>query len=150
LGGFASGTVGGIRTRRYHALLLSSATPPANRFVLVNGLEVFVKTPTGTFPLSSQRYDGQVVHPEGFRNIHSFAREPWPTWIYELPDKTRIEHGLLMGREVPSVGVYWKLLNGQSHDVKLMVRPLLSGRDYHQLHHENSNFNFESEAIGAS
>ena len=35
LGGFASGTISGIRTRRYHALLLASAAPPTNRFVLV-------------------------------------------------------------------------------------------------------------------
>ena len=55
LGGFASGTVGGIRTRRYHGLLLSATTPPVGRFMLVNGVEVTVTTPNGTFPLSSQR-----------------------------------------------------------------------------------------------
>jgi glycogen debranching enzyme len=38
LGGFASGTVSGIRTRRYHALLLAATTPPTGRMVLVNGL----------------------------------------------------------------------------------------------------------------
>lgn len=42
LGGFASGTVSGVRTRRYHALLLAATTPPTGRFVLVNGLDVFV------------------------------------------------------------------------------------------------------------
>ena len=39
LGGFASGTAGGIRTRRYHALLLTATAPPAGRMVLVNGLD---------------------------------------------------------------------------------------------------------------
>ena len=56
LGGFASGTVGGARTRRYHALLLTATTPPAGRIVLVNGLDAWVQTPAGTFALSSQRY----------------------------------------------------------------------------------------------
>ena len=37
LGGFASGTVAGIRTRRYHALLLTATNPPSGRVVLVNG-----------------------------------------------------------------------------------------------------------------
>ena len=37
LGGFASGTVSGIRTRRYHALLLTAVTPPTGRMTLVNG-----------------------------------------------------------------------------------------------------------------
>ena len=39
LGGFASGTVSGIRTRRYHGLLVPATTPPAGRIVLVNGFE---------------------------------------------------------------------------------------------------------------
>jgi glycogen debranching enzyme len=41
LGGFASGTVSGIRTRRYHALLLTATTPPAGRMVLVNGFDAW-------------------------------------------------------------------------------------------------------------
>ena len=43
LGGFASGTVAGIRTRRYHALLLCALTPPSDRFVFVNGYEAWVQ-----------------------------------------------------------------------------------------------------------
>jgi Glycogen debranching enzyme N terminal len=43
LGGFASGTSSGIRTRRYHALLLSAATPPTGRQVLVAGMDVAVE-----------------------------------------------------------------------------------------------------------
>ena len=56
LGGFASGTVSGIRTRRYHALLLVATTPPTGRMVLVNGLEAWLETPGGRFALSAQRY----------------------------------------------------------------------------------------------
>ena len=43
LGGFASGTVNGIRTRRYHAILLTATTPPAGRVVLVNGFEAWLE-----------------------------------------------------------------------------------------------------------
>ena len=49
LAGFASGTVSGIRTRRYHALLLTATTPPTGRMVLVNGLEVWLEKPAGRF-----------------------------------------------------------------------------------------------------
>src|SRR5687767_7503242 len=63
LGGFASGTVAGIRTRRYHALLLTAMTPPTSRVVLVNGYDAWVETPTGVFALSSQRYSPDVTHP---------------------------------------------------------------------------------------
>ncbi len=46
-GGFTSGTVGGPRTRRYHALLLSATRPPTVRVLLVNGADAFVETPAG-------------------------------------------------------------------------------------------------------
>jgi hypothetical protein len=39
LGGFACGTASGIRSRRYHALLLAATTPPTGRMVLVNGFD---------------------------------------------------------------------------------------------------------------
>ena len=45
LGGFASGTATGIRTRRYHALLLTATTPPTGRLVLVNGFDAWIETP---------------------------------------------------------------------------------------------------------
>src|SRR4051812_23436915 len=91
LGGFASGTAGGIRTRRYHGLLLAATSPPSGRVMLVNGVEVWATTPAGRFPLSSQRYEGQVVAPEGFRFVRSFTTDPWPTWRFHLPDGTVIE-----------------------------------------------------------
>src|SRR5205823_11653709 len=65
LGGFASGTASGIRTRRYHALLLAATAPPAGRVVLVSGLEASVETPEGAVALSSQRYAPDVIHPDG-------------------------------------------------------------------------------------
>src|SRR6267142_4651213 len=65
LGGFASGTVSGIRTRRYHALLLTARTPPTGRFVLVNGFDAWVETPTGRFAISSQAYGPDVLAPDG-------------------------------------------------------------------------------------
>jgi glycogen debranching enzyme len=61
LGGFASGTVSGIRNRRYHALLLTATTPPAGRMVLVNGFDAWVETSRGTFAISSQRYGPYVI-----------------------------------------------------------------------------------------
>ncbi len=69
LGGFASGTATGVRTRRYHAILLAATQPPAERMVLVNGLDVWVETPAGRFPLSSQRYLPDLIHPDGAERL---------------------------------------------------------------------------------
>ena len=51
LGGFASGTVSGVRTRRYHGLLVAAITPPTGRMMLVSGVDVTVETPGGRWSL---------------------------------------------------------------------------------------------------
>ncbi len=141
LGGFASGTVSGPRTRRYHALLLAAATPPTGRVVLVNGLEAWLETPDGVAPLSSQRYAPGVTHPDGASRIASFARTPWPTWRFRIGE-LELEHELVVPRGAPAVLATWRLVTA-APGVTLCVRPLFSGRDYHALHHENPAFAFE-------
>lgn len=82
LGGFASGTSSGIRTRRYHALLLAARTPPTGRMVLVNGYDGWIEPSAGSFALTSQRYAPGVVHPNGASRIREFRPTPWPTWTF--------------------------------------------------------------------
>ena len=114
LGGFASGTASGIRTRRYHALLLAATMPPTGRFVLVNGIEAWLETPAGSFALSSQHYAPDVIHPDGAARIERFTSNPWPRWTFALPDGTRIEHGILAQPGHASTALYWRLLEGRA------------------------------------
>jgi len=143
LGGFASGTVGGIRTRRYHALLMAATTPPTGRYVLVNGVEAWLETPAGSFALTSQHYASDVIHPDGAQRIEKFNIDPWPRWIFALPDGTRVEQGVLVRPGLSSTLVYWRLKEGRGGT--LAVRLLISGRDLHSLHHENPAFKFEAD-----
>jgi predicted glycogen debranching enzyme len=147
LGGFASGTVAGPRTRRYHALLLVATMPPTGRFVLVNGLDAWVDTEAGRFALSSQRYGPDVVHPDGERRLEAFGAEPWPRWTYRLEGGTRIEQELFVPHGTPAVAIRWRLLEGPGR-ATLRGRPFLSGRDYHSLHYENPAFRFDAEVTG--
>jgi len=148
LGGFASGTVSGIRTRRYHALLLTATTPPAGRMVLVNGFDAWVETSDGTFAISSQRYTPDVVHPNGASRIESFEYEPWPRWRYRVTDEVIIEQEIFVPRGQSAVMISWKLVNADSTPVKLKVRPFFSGRDFHSAHHENGSFRFQIHVSG--
>src|SRR6266446_7051549 len=144
LGGFASGTSTGIRTRRYHALLLTATTPPTGRVVLVNGFDAWVETANGKFSLSSQCYAPDVMGGDGAQRIEAFGWEPWPHWIFKLEDGTRIELEILTVKGQPTTCLSWKLL-GPRKDVKLFVRPFLSGRDYHSLHKSNPGFRFDAD-----
>lgn len=149
LGGFASGTVAGIRTRRYHALLMTATTPPEGRVALLNGFDAWVETAAGTFSLSSQRYAPDVVHPDGASRIESFESEPWPKWRFRLTDRYAIEQELFARNGESAIFIAWRLASAvqASTSVKLFVRPFLSGRDFHSTHHENSAFRFEPEQI---
>ncbi|HNG00247.1 MAG TPA: amylo-alpha-1,6-glucosidase [Nitrospira sp.] len=135
-GGYASGTVAGANTRRYHALLLIARHPPVDRVVLVNHVEEFVESGGRTFPLSTNLYH-DAVHPEGFQYCEEFSADPWPTWRYA-------GHGIRLIRELlcpqgrDLVILRWRLLDDASSPVVLRVRPMLSGRDFHAAQRENA------------
>jgi glycogen debranching enzyme len=142
-GGFASGTVNMIRTRRYHGLLLVATTPPTGRVMLVNGYDAWIESPAGRVDLSAQRYQGDVVHPRGHEALASFSHEPWPTWRHALPGGATVVTELLAAGPGQTL-VRWTLA-GWLADATLHVRPLLSGRDYHGLQRENGSLDFHTE-----
>jgi predicted glycogen debranching enzyme len=153
LGGFASGTTAGVRTRRYHALLLAAAAPPSGRMVLVNGLDAWVESGEDSAVrgerefLTRQRYAPDILAPDASAQIESFALDPWPTWVYRLRNGARIEHELFVPRGSSLVALRWRMVGGAA-PLRLEVRPFFSGRDYHSLHHANPAFDFEPVAHG--
>jgi predicted glycogen debranching enzyme len=149
MGGFASGTVAGYRTRRYHALLLTPRSPPSERVVLVNGFEAWVELPAGDFPLSSQHYAPDVLHPRGIDHLVGFTREPWPRWTYRGPEGVEIVQECIVDRVDGSVLLAWRLTGGNAA-ARLKLRPLLSGRDYHALMRENAAFAFDARAANGN
>ncbi|MEI8015319.1 MAG: amylo-alpha-1,6-glucosidase [Nitrospira sp.] len=142
-GGFASGTVAGANTRRYHALLLTARKPPSERFVLVNHLEEWLDIDGQAIPLSTNLYPG-VVHPAGYEHCIEFSTGPWPTWTFDC-------NGLMVQREILSIHgrdivmVRWKLLGRKPSRAVLRVRLKLTGRDYHSTHHENGSLSTEAQ-----
>src|SRR5437763_16473183 len=81
-GAFASGTIAGVNTRRYHALLLTARKPPSERVVLVNHLEEWLDVDGEAIPLSTNLYPG-VVYPTGYEQGIKFSTALWPTWTLD-------------------------------------------------------------------
>jgi len=146
LGGFASGTVAGVRTRRYHGLLLTAKRPPTERVMLVNGFDAWVEIEGRATSLTTQFYVPGVIPPDQGLEPTCFESEPWPRWTYQLPGGPRVEFELFIPHEQPLVALRWRLVTPRA-GVTLHVRPFFSGRDYHALHRENAALRFEPAAV---
>src|SRR5260370_580140 len=87
LGGFASGTVAGHLTRRYHGLLFAALHPPVGRTLLVAKVDETIRYNGALFPLATNRWAGGAVAPNGFLNIEEFHLEGTPPVCkFALPD----------------------------------------------------------------
>ncbi|HEY2378022.1 MAG TPA: amylo-alpha-1,6-glucosidase [Gemmatimonadaceae bacterium] len=152
LGGYAMGRADGIRSRRYHAFLIAAAPRDERRFALLNDIEVWIDTPTGAIALSSHRYAPDVVHPDGATRLASFDAEPWPTWRFELDAGLTIVQQLFAPRTTGRCAMIlrWRVVAGGDAraGLRLRARPLMSGRDFHALHHQNPDFRFSPEQLG--
>src|SRR5438093_5539779 len=73
-GGFAFGTVPGMRTRRYHGLLTVATRPPGGRMVLLSSLEEALWLGDDRWELGCNQYPG-VVHPSGHRLLAGFEKD---------------------------------------------------------------------------
>jgi predicted glycogen debranching enzyme len=147
LGGYALGTAAGIRTRRYHGLLLVATKPPAGRIMLVSGLDAWIETPAGRVYLSSHHYHPDTLHPDGAHRLVAFTAEPWPTWTYELPTGGQVIFELFVPHERAAVALRWRYQGKGVAHLRLCVRPFLSGREPHALHHENPSYSFGTMVV---
>jgi predicted glycogen debranching enzyme len=143
LGGFASSTIVGMNTRRYHGLLVATLKPPVERFVLLSKLEETLFIDGQPFDLSANRYPG-AVHPQGFRYLKQFRLDPFPTFIYEV-EGVEIEKTVFMVHGENSTVVQYELKKNnhpeRPKNLSLEVRPLIAFRDYHSTTHENGAIN---------
>ena len=104
--------------------------------VLVNGIEAWLETPAGRFALSAARSPTSSI-PMAICGSSTSRIEPWPTWMFRAEDGTEVSQEVVACHERSHVILRWRRL-ASSGPVQLMVRPLLSGRDYHALHHEKA------------
>lgn len=135
LGGFASSTVSGVNTRRYHGLLTAALRPPAARAVLVAKFEETLICAGERTELSANRYPG-MLHPQGWRHITEFRLDPFPVWSFEAAGNLLEKTIFMVHGENTTVVEY--TLRGQA-ECTLELMPLVAFRDYHALTHRNDS-----------
>ena len=81
-GAFASSTLCGLNTRKYHGLLVAAMAPPVRRMVLLSRIEETVLSNGRSFDLACNEYPG-TIHPQGHSFLRAFNHEPFPRWAYQ-------------------------------------------------------------------
>jgi predicted glycogen debranching enzyme len=130
IGGFASGTVAGSLTRRYHGLLIAALKPPLGRTLLVSKLEETVEYQGQIVQLSTNHWNGGAVAPTGFVLLERFHLEGTiPVWTFAIAD-AQLEKRIWMEPGENTTHVSYTLVRGFG-PIRLRLRAFINHRDYH-------------------
>ncbi len=141
IGGYASSTVSGANSRRYHGLLVAAIKPPLGRAVLLSKFEETFLLEGERYDLSCNQYPG-MVYPEGYKYLTRYRLDPFPVWTFDV-NGIEIEKSIFMVNGENTTVCQWSLKtqsairNPQS---AIEIRPLLAFRDHHHLRHEDAAF----------
>jgi predicted glycogen debranching enzyme len=134
IGGFASGTVSGNLTRRYHGLLVAALHPPVGRMQLVAKLDETVRYDALDYALATNRWASGAIEPQGYVQIESFRLDGiTPVWRFAIGDAL-LEKRVWMRHGENTTYVQYTVLRG-GQPVELELRTLINYRDFHSNTH---------------
>jgi predicted glycogen debranching enzyme len=134
IGGFASGTISGNLTRRYHGLLIAPLRPPLVRMQLVAGVDEIVKYASTTYELATHQWMSGAIEPKGFLDIENFRLEGMtPVWTYALADAL-MEKRVWMKHGENTTYVQYTLVRGTAA-AEISLKAMVNYRDYHNVTH---------------
>ena len=134
LGGYASGTIAGSLTRRYHGLVVAALRPPLARTLLVAKLEETARYRGLTYELGTNRWRNDYIAPRGFELIERFYLDgTTPVWEYAIADAL-IEKRIWMQQGENVTFARYRLTRA-AEPVNLRLRALVNYRDFHANTH---------------
>ena len=149
LGSFASSTIAGLNTRRYHGLLTAATKPPVGRLLLLSKLEETLVVDGRRYDLCANQYPG-AVHPRGFDYLCEFRLDPFPVFTYQV-EGMEIEKRVFMVHGENTTVVEYELRALERDplpECRLELRPLIAFRDYHGTTHQNGALNPDIVFVG--
>jgi predicted glycogen debranching enzyme len=146
LGGYASGTVVGVNTRRYHGLLISAKRPPLERNVLLSAMLERVVLPEGAVELANFEFN-HAIHPKGFEHLKEFdystaPPRPWAQFVYQLGE-IELTKRITMFRGYPVTFIEYRVDAPGDRPVQVDFLPLVACRDFHLLRRKRAGEVFD-------
>lgn len=147
VGGYAMGTVSGLRTRRYHGLLTIAETP-SRRFLAVAALDPVLVLRSGRrVPLGVHEWADRTVAPQGQRMLERFDLiDGVPRWRWRVGDVV-LEREIATTHGTPGVAVSFRLLSGP--ECELVVQALVTWRGSHDQRHGSGPLEVAHDTTGA-
>jgi predicted glycogen debranching enzyme len=147
LGGYAMGTACGLRTRRYHGLLVVRGHVPGQRHVALAAVDLMLSLESGAqVRLSTHEWASGLVEPRGYEWLESFeVRDGLPCWRWRVGEIV-IERVVAMPRHLAGVVVLDTLLAGGP--VQLVAEPLGTWRDSHGERHATEELTVSVDSGG--
>lgn len=127
IGGFASSTIIGANTRRYHGLLVAPLTPPARRQLIVSKVDESLELDGKKYDLYTNMCKNYIA--KGYQYLSSFEKEYIPIFTYQVEDVI-IKKYICMEYGKNTVTILYQIQN-KEHTGKLVLTPLLNFRDFH-------------------
>ncbi len=142
IGGYASGTIIGANTRRYHGLLVASLDPPVDRLVMLAKMDEEVTLDGSTYYLGTNEYPDDKLNPAGFVHLEDFSLDHGiAIFSYHL-GLARLEKRIWMAQGKNTTYVQYTATDTDS-PLELTLRPFANFRDYHNLTHGSLDWNFQ-------
>jgi len=143
IGGFASSTIIGANTRKYHGLLIAPLTPPARRYLILSKVDESIEIGGKQYNLYTNIGKNYIA--KGYEYQTSFEKEEIPTLKYKISD-VEITKQICMKYGENTVGILYKIKNGKQ-PTKLTLAPLMNFRDFHSMS-TNHEFKIRQENKG--
>lgn len=132
LGGYASSTILGVNTRKYHGILVAALNPPVDRHVLLAKLNETILT-------KGKRYDLGVnetqsgTQPQNAVFPTSFSMTPLPTYTYRVDQGFQLKKTIFMPHEKNASIILYEASNNSREAIHLSASPLMNCRNFHSV-----------------
>jgi len=136
IGGYASSTILGANTRKYHGLLVAAFNPPVDRWVLLAKLDEEIRIGNETYSIGSNEFR-QCIHPEGHRFLLGFSLDPFPTYRYVVQG-VHLQKRIFMPHGKNATIVSYEAFNPHEETASIQVSPLINSRHFHNVTDKNN------------
>jgi predicted glycogen debranching enzyme len=131
LGSYASSTVLGVNTRKYHGLLVAALHPPKDRRVFLAKLDEDIEIGKDVYRLGTNQFV-DVVFPKGYQFLRQFSVSPFPEYAYHVRN-VNVTKTIFMPHEKNITIAIYRFQNSNQLETKVRVYPLTSLRHFHSV-----------------